>query len=289
MLANIKRISPWYFKLLAKLLLARLPVAYSTWSRISLFKHGYMEQPEYVYRVVREHVKRLKPTPVKDLCVLEIGPGDTLLSALVHYAMGFKSTILVDEGSYARTDFEPYNLMIHYLEKQEYELNALKGIDTVEELLQKIDARYLTHGLDSMKEIPDSSIDVIWSQAVLEHIGISEFDEYLVQMRRILKPDGLCSHRVDLKDHLGGALNNLRFSRKLWESDFFSKSGFYTNRIRYTDMLNRFRAAGFEILWVSEDRWEEVPTPMKKLDMEFRNLDVNELSISGFDIVLRPA
>ena len=289
MISKLKGVIPWYFKLISKLLLARLPVPYTTWSRMSLFKHGYMEDPEYVYSVVQEHIQRINPSHVKDLYVLEIGPGDTLLSALVHYAMGFKSTILVDADSFARTDFEPYDLMIHYLEKQGYDLSSVKGISTLDELLQRIRARYLTYGLDSLKEIPDASVDIIWSQAVLEHIRISEFDEYLSQMHRVLKPNGLCSHRVDLKDHLGGALNNLRFSRKVWESDFFSQSGFYTNRIRYTDMLERFRVAGFDISWVSDDRWETVPTPLNKLDKEFQKLDMNELSISGFDIILRPA
>jgi len=289
MLSKLKGVSPWYFKLVAKLILARLPVSYSTWSRLSLFKHGYMEQPEYVYNVVREHVLRINPSHVKGLCALEIGPGDTLLSALVHHAMGLKSSILVDEDSFARTDFEPYALMIQYLERQGYELNSLKNIDTLETLLGRIDARYLTHGLDSMKEIPDASVDIIWSQAVLEHIRLSEFDDYLLQMRRVIKPDGLCSHRVDLKDHLGGALNNLRFSRKLWESDFFSKSGFYTNRIRFTDMLERFKGAGFDVAWVTEDRWKTLPTPIKRLDQEFQMHEINELCVSGFHVILRPA
>ena len=54
-------------------------------------------------------------------------------------------------------------------------------------------------------------------------------------------------------------------------------------------MLERFRVAGFDISWVSDDRWETVPTPLNKLDKEFQKLDMNELSISGFDIILRPA
>lgn len=289
MLSKLKGVSPWYFKLVAKLILARLPVPYSTWSRLSLFKHGYMEQPEYVYNVVREHILRINPSHVKDLCVLEIGPGDTLLSALVHHAMGLKSTILVDEDSFARTDFEPYALMIQYLKRQGFDLNSLENNDNLDSLLPIIDASYLTHGLESMKEIPDASVDIIWSQAVLEHIRLSEFDDYLMQMRRVIKPDGLCSHRVDLKDHLGGALNNLRFKRKLWESDFFSKSGFYTNRIRFTDMLERFKGAGFDVAWVTEDRWKTLPTPRRNLSQEFQDLDARELSVSGFDIVLRPA
>lgn len=288
MFTRLKRVTPWHFKLVAKLILARFPVAYGTWSRMSLFKHGYMEQPEYVYRVVREHIGRSCLKQVNSMSILEIGPGDTLLSAVVHNALGFKGTILVDEDSYARTDFEPYSKMIEYLTNEGYALDSIKGIDGLDELLETIDARYLTHGLASMKEIPDSSVNIIWSQAVLEHIRLSDFDNYLHEMRRIIKPDGLCSHRVDLKDHLGGALNNLRFSEQVWESNLFSNSGFYTNRIRYSDMLRRFEESGFEVSWHSVDRWTDIPTPINKLDIEFRNLGITELSVSGIDVLLKP-
>jgi len=46
----------------------------------------------------------------------------------------------------------------------------------------------------------------------------------------------MCSHRVDLRDHFGSALNNLRFSDKKWELDWIANSGFYTNRIRLQEM-----------------------------------------------------
>lgn len=91
------------------------------------------------------------------------------------------------------------------------------------------------------------SIDFIWSQAVLEHIRKSEFLDTMLELHRILRPNGVCSHVVDLKDHLGGALNNLRFSEKLWESNFMASSGFYTNRIRYSEMLDIFHQAGFSV------------------------------------------
>ena len=41
----------------------------------------------------------------------------------------------------------------------------------------------------------------------------------------MIRPGGLCSHVVDLKDHLGGALNNLRFSQRVWESRTMAGSG----------------------------------------------------------------
>jgi len=42
---------------------------------------------------------------------------------------------------------------------------------------------------------------------------------------RVLSSDGIASHRIDLKDHLGGSLNNLCFSVRVWESDFSFNQG----------------------------------------------------------------
>jgi SAM-dependent methyltransferase len=289
MFRKIKLLVPWYIKLSAKLLLARIPFKYSLWRRLSLFQHGCMEDPDYVFNVVSNHVARSSLYISKETCALEIGPGDSLLSSLVHYALGIEKTILVDAGSFARTDIAPYLSMINYLVCHGFDLKLLGGSNSLDELLGKINATYLTQGLASMKEIPDSSVDLIWSQAVLEHIRYAEFDQYLQEMHRVLKPTGICSHRVDLKDHLGGGLNNLRFSQGLWESEFFSSSGFYTNRIRFADMLSRFDQAGFDLSWVHEDRWGELPIPLRKIHSEFQGLDIADLTVSGFDVLLKPA
>ena len=56
----------------------------------------------------------------------------------------------------------------------------------------------------------------------------------------------MISHQIDLRDHLGGGLNNLRFSDSLWESNFFVKSGFYTNRISFDKMISIFENISFK-------------------------------------------
>lgn len=130
-------------------------------------------------------------------------------------------------------------------------------------------------------------MDWIFSQAVLEHVHRHEFMETIQECRRILKPDGVCSHQVDLRDHLGGSLNNLRISEKLWESEFFTKSGFYTNRIQYSKMLDLFRQAGFQVQVTDVSRWETLPILRNKLAREFITVPDEELCVSVFDVILR--
>jgi SAM-dependent methyltransferase len=159
---------------------------------------------------------------------------------------------------------------------------------TLEELLSICNAYYGTNGLDTLGSLADKSVDFVFSQAVLEHIRKHDFLEHLKQMRRIIKDDGICSHSIDLKDHLGGNLNNLRFSEQLWESDLFARSGFYTNRIRYSRMLELFEQARFCPQVVEAKYWSRLPTSREKLSGEFKNLPDKELLISEFDVTLRP-
>ena len=137
-----------------------------------------------------------------------------------------------------------------------------------------------------MKQIPDNSVDMIWSQAVFEHIKSTELLPTLSELKRILKPNGKCSHVIDLKDHLGGRLNHLRFTSAFWESSLVVNAGFYTNRIRFSDMKHFFKEAGFQIDKLSEKCWETLPTKREKLSKEYSNLPESELTVSEFSVIL---
>jgi hypothetical protein len=107
------------------------------------------------------------------------------------------------------------------------------------------------------------------------------------EVRRILAPGGVCSHRVDLKDHLGGALNNMRVSSRQWEKDWMANSGFYTNRLRFSEMLNLFREAGFQCEVLRVERWGVPPLERRSMAAEFRQLSDDDLLVQGFDVLLR--
>ena len=181
-----------------------------------------------------------------------------------------------------------YQKMATYLGGKDLESPDVGNVDSISSLLERCSARYLTNGLKSLRSLPSSSVDFIWSQAVMEHVRRSEFLDTIVELRRIVRDDGACSHRIDLRDHLGGRLNNLRFSEQVWESDFMSTSGFYTNRIRFPKMMDLFREAGFEPKVMQKDTWDQLPTARSLMDEAFRGYSDNDLCVSGFDVVLIP-
>jgi hypothetical protein len=114
----------------------------------------------------------------------------------------------------------------------------------------------------------------------------NEFLPFLQELRRIQRPDGVGSHCIPIKDIIGGKLNDLRFSQRIWESSFMANSRFYTNRLRYLELLRLFRQAGFEPEVVREIRWKTLPTPRRNMANQFALLSDEDLQVSEFDVLL---
>jgi SAM-dependent methyltransferase len=279
---------PWWMKVCVKLVLSRLPFEYRFWQMVGVFSHGKMNDLGYVQSVFDHHI--LAANLKKKLLgktLLELGPGDSIATAVISACHGARA-ILVDAGDYAVKRVGPYQVFANNLREQGLNPPDFSEARTREDILAICGARYFVNGLHSLKAISDGSIDFIFSQAVLEHVRRDEFFEIMKELYRILSSDGLISHRVDLKDHLGGELNNLRFNETVWESDFFSKSGFYTNRIRFSLMIEMFEDAGFYIESIQCERWAVSPIRRRSLSRDFSLISDDDLLVKGFDVLMRP-
>jgi predicted SAM-dependent methyltransferase len=195
----------------------------------------------------------------------------------------------VDVADFAHADLKRYRAMADFLVGQGLPAFEVEDVTSIETILAVCRATYGTSGITSLRAIPDKSVDFLWSHAVLQHVRRAEFLETMRELRRVLRADGISSHWMDLQDCLGGALNNLRFRESVWESPLMAGSGFYTNRIRYSEMLAMFKEAGFESEVVHLTRWDRLPTSRSKLDDRFRSLPDDELCVRGFHVILRPA
>ncbi len=261
----------WALKIGTKLLIARLPVPYAFWKSVGVFRHGQMESVDYPVKIFNLHLQRAYPKGLPPRSViLELGPGDSIASALVACAHGVKHTYLVDVGSFASKNVAFYRSLASEMRKRGMNIPDLAGATSFEDILQICNAKYLTDGIQSLREISTGSIDFVWSHSVLEHVRKSELEKVLVELKRVLKPDALSSHNIDFQDHLEGALNNLRFPENVWESALFAESGFYTNRIPAIKMHGMFAAAGFEIRKEGFGRWPVLPTPRKCMHADYQ-------------------
>jgi SAM-dependent methyltransferase len=261
----------WALKIAAKLLIARLPIPYGFWKSVGVFRHGHMDALDYPFKILNLHLQRAYPQGLPPgSVILELGPGDSIASAVIACAYGVKHTYLVDVGSFASRNVAFYQSVASNMRRRGMNVPDLAGAASFEDILHTCNAEYLTDGIQSLRKIPTESIDFVWSHSVLEHVRKNELERVLQELKRVLKPDALSSHNIDFQDHLDGTLNNLRFSDSVWESPFFAKSGFYTNRIPAITMHGMFKTAGFEIRQEGFGKWPALPTPRKSMHADYR-------------------
>ena len=288
---SIKEVMPWWLKVGSKMVIYRLPIGDKFWKSIGFFQYDQMEVPEYAYRAFENHFNRV--SQIKQLepgfTSLELGPGNSLFSALICRSHGGGKTYMIDVDNFAVENPQSYMAMSDYLTQQGLSAPQIQSDRSFTEIMADCGGIYLTSGLASLQTMEDRSVDFVWSHAVLEHIRRAEFLEIMKETRRVISDDGVCSHTVDLKDHLDSSLNNLRFNENFWESKFVNDSGIYTNRIRCEEMLEIFREAGFEVKEVKYERWQQLPVPGSALAKQFQNWSDDELRISEFSVLLIPA
>jgi hypothetical protein len=286
--AALHALVPWWAKIAGKFALARLPVPMQAWHRIGLFAPGFMRDPDYAIRVFETHWRRAG-APAPGFTYLELGPGESLATALVAWAFGASGGTLVDSCDVAVRDIAAYRPLLAKLTLRSgaRDVRELHTCDSVDSLLAVVNARVRTDGLHGLASLPSDSVDLIFSQAVLEHIPLADFAATARELHRLQRPSGIASHRIDFKDHLQASLNNLRFTETFWEQPWFARrSGFYTNRLRFSDMTATFESAGFAVTLLAQDRWDSIPLPREILAPAFRELSDSDLRTSGADILL---
>ena len=72
---------PWWSKVGAKIVLSRLPLKHSLWQRLRIFRHGRMDEPDYVRAIFDRNVSWAALNgKLKGRNVLELGPGNIALA-----------------------------------------------------------------------------------------------------------------------------------------------------------------------------------------------------------------
>lgn len=246
-----------------------------------------MLDAEYAIQIFERHYNRAKSYLPPRFTVLELGPGDSLATSIIASTHGALKIYLVDVGSFASMKLLPYNQIRQRLAARMPTESSPLSFQSISEMLVVTNTTYLTSGLRSLKTIPDNSIDFVFSQAVLEHVALSEFEDTIRQQYRLQAPGGIASHEIDLQDHLAHSLNSLRIAHFRWESNLFASSGFYTNRLRASQIHDIFTAVGYRLLNRRDYRWSTIPISRAKLRPEFNSFTDDDLIIRGMDLVVQ--
>lgn len=130
---------------------------------------------------------------------------------------------------------------------------------------------------------PEESIDLVFSNGVLEHFPRCRLVEVLKLFRRWLKPTGVMIHHIGLADQFASfdrsitPFNFLRYSRRSWR--WLDNPIIPQNRLRHSDYLKVMDEAGFEILTEEKTLGNESDLRNTSLDEEFRAYDWNDLLV----------
>lgn len=134
--------------------------------------------------------------------------------------------------------------------------------------------------------VEPGTIDMIYSQAVLEHVV--DLEAVNSAMRRWIKPDGVMTHQIDYRchgkaDHWNG---HWSYSDLAWRI-VVGRRPYLLNRVPHSAQMDRLRAAGFSVL--AETR---VPGPQgitrRQLAARFRGLSDEDFATCGAFVVSAP-
>lgn len=221
--------------------------------------------------------------------VCEMGPGEYLSHAFLEYQLGADKEILLEIADYAGID-SPVDLSKLKLDNNYRAVRALPILDLNEKMgvyLQKINALYNTNGFEGYRQVPDNSVDYVFSFAVLEHIRKRIFLDTMKETYRLMKSGGMAYHTVDYKDYFGGKKNQLRFRESVWEDDVHYRMDNYTNRIMCSEMCRIFQNIGFEIVSVKKTYFQKLPIRRIKMERCFSEISDEDLITESAVIILR--
>jgi len=153
--------------------------------------------------------------------------------------------------------------------------------------------RYHAPADASATGLPDATIDVVFSNSVLEHVPAGVIAACFTEARRILRPGGIVFHSVNCGDHYAYAdprihqLHYLQFSDRTWQR--WNNHFLYQNRLRAVDFVRMAEDAGFTI---EIDTSRPSPERLRQLDAltvdpSFARYTREELAVTSIDMVGR--
>jgi SAM-dependent methyltransferase len=135
-----------------------------------------------------------------------------------------------------------------------------------------------------LKPIPDASVDFIGSSSVLEHVY--ELPALLLELKRVLKRDGMMVHVVDYRDHFFKyPYEFLCYSERVWTHCLSPGS---LPRWRLKDHVELFEKAGFVCELRDVARLElDFAQIEPYIDAKFAHYKPSDLAVSWAVLVVR--
>ena len=216
----------------------------------------------------RQHLEAFG-RPAEDAVFYEFGAGWDLAIPLSYAALGVGRQVLVDIRPSARVE-----LVNETLALLEREVRSVGGpVSSLAELEERFGITYLAPRDARATGLEAGSIDFITSTDVCEHIPEADLAQIFRECKRLLKPGGTISCRIDLQDHYAyfdpslSRYHFLRFSDRAWS--LVNSPLHFQNRLREPDYRRLLEEAALEVV-----SW----TPSGPSDEGLAELEATELA-----------
>ena len=290
---------------------------FNSW-RLRRASTGGSDSPRYCYSTWLRHLVSLNTYGfrISDMRVGELGPGDSIGIGLVALLSGAAQYIGLDIVPFsANANLEEiFSELAHLYSRRE----AIPGNDEFPRLRPRLDSyefpRHLVDETDcraradrirkelraglngsellkyhapwtSPNDIPLGSLDLIFSQAVLEHVD--NLEETYQAMFAWLKPGGYASHVIDFSAHYLSPYWNghWAYSDLQWKL-VRGRREYLLNRQPLSMHVCSAKQAGFEVLGLHMD-YGKGGLNVSALSKRFRKLDTEDLRTRGVALILR--
>jgi SAM-dependent methyltransferase len=234
-----------------------------------------------------------------DAVLYEFGAGWDLAVQLSYWCLGVERQLLIDLRPNLR--LELVNVTLERLQGLAAELGGARAPDSApigsdRELEERFGISYLAPRDARATGLDDESVDFVTSTNTLEHIPSGDLQPLLAECRRLLRPEGALSCRIDLRDHFAyfdaglSRYNFLRYPDRTW--NLINSGLLYQNRLRRTDYLRAFADAGFTVVaeqGARPKREELNALKRQELAERFRSYELDDLSVQSLALVARPS
>lgn len=252
-------------------------------------------------------ILRAEQVSIEGMHALELGTGWHPVVPIVLYGLGSERLVLSDVTAHVRraqvAESVDYCLSHAQLfaeiagrsssQEMEQRWRALLPVDkSWRQRWNDLGIEYVApYDLSKANKYPANSFDVIYSHSCIGFIPREDFGSVVSEMHRLLRPDGISCHVVDLTDdHANldasiGPLDFLKYDEATWQRIGNCRLH-YQNRFRPRDYVQFFESPAWRV------KYDLNPDPSVKVNRtgfaeQFQGLSDEELQSERFTLIAR--
>jgi hypothetical protein len=256
-----------------------------------------------------DYYLRFSPAPQAGFTALELGTGSWPIVPIGLYVCGASDIFTYDLVPVLRRDTLRRTLELFIEFKKEGALERIlravqpERLQRLEDVLGRVEEETPSQSLRQLNiqvrigdaratELPENSVDMIFSTVVFEHIGAEILRGLLAEFERISKPDAIMSHYVGLADQYASfdksitPFNFLKYCDRQWR--VLNNPIIPQSRLRLADYRELFRQSGWGI--VVESNTSGLMDDLSKIRLapEFAKYSTEDLLVLFSWLVARP-